>query len=372
MSRLAAIIPAAGLSSRMGHFKPLLMLGGETVIDRVTALFSDCNIDVYLVTGWRSDEVAAGIKNRNIRIIKNPDYQQGMFTSIRAGLAALSEGYEAFFMMPVDIPLVRPVTIRLLSEAAYRHPGSIIHPAFENKRGHPPLVPAVLRNQIMEWRREGGLKTFFRTQEDRTIEIAVPDANIHLDMDHYSDFETITERFRYYEIPSEKECDVITNDVYPMEDHRKRHSQKVAEISMLVAKRLVEAGNRVDLELVRAGAILHDIAKGSPQHETVGGRILREMGFGKTGDVVAAHTRLSGNFENYSIEARIVYLADKMVIGDRIATIEERYNVALARFGFSDEVKARIEEGRLQARRVKQELEGLAGCPLEKMLESPS
>jgi molybdenum cofactor cytidylyltransferase len=370
MSRLAAIILAAGFSSRMGQFKPLLKINNETIIDRQVALFSSFNVDVYLVVGWRGDEVAAGIKNKNICIIRNPDYQQGMFTSIKAGIKHLREDHEAFFMIPVDIPLVRPYTIKRLIKAASDCSGQIIHPVFDKKRGHPPLIPTILREQVIAWESDGGLKSFLKTQEHITLEVAVPDANILLDMDHYSDYETIKQRLGRYEIPTAKECDVILNEICRIDPERKRHSQKVAEIAFTIARSLTGAGNHVDAELVYAAAWLHDIAKEKPHHETAAADILREMGFNKTADIVAVHTDLVEDSDNCSLEAKIVYLADKLVKGDALVTIEDRFENAIQRFGQIPDARHNIEKRKLRALKTKEELEKLTGQPLEEILRS--
>ena len=67
MRKYAAIILAAGFSSRMGQFKPALTIDGETAADRVVALFSRFDLDVYMVVGWRRDEAISGVSNRNIQ-----------------------------------------------------------------------------------------------------------------------------------------------------------------------------------------------------------------------------------------------------------------------------------------------------------------
>ncbi|MFA5317449.1 MAG: NTP transferase domain-containing protein, partial [Dehalococcoidales bacterium] len=62
-NRFAAIILAAGLSRRMGQFKPLLLIGGETITDRVASLFLENGVDVILVTGWQGNSLIDGIKS---------------------------------------------------------------------------------------------------------------------------------------------------------------------------------------------------------------------------------------------------------------------------------------------------------------------
>ncbi|SOB58003.1 Metal dependent phosphohydrolase (fragment) [Pseudodesulfovibrio profundus] len=117
MIRLAAVIPAAGLSSRMGSFKPLLPLGDRTVVEQVVRLFTAEGVDpVIAVTGKRSDEVADAARRAGGDVVHNPGFEQGMFSSVLAGVESLPELVEAFFLLPADMPLIRQETVQLLVE----------------------------------------------------------------------------------------------------------------------------------------------------------------------------------------------------------------------------------------------------------------
>ena len=194
--RYAAVVLAAGYSGRMERFKPLLPLGEETVADHLMSAFLQNGVDVYLVVGHRRDELRAGIRTRNIQFVENPDYPQGMFSSVRAGLRPLGDGYLAAFIAPVDVPLVRPATIARLLQAAEEHPGRVIHPVFRMRRGHPPLVPAALFSAVLDWRGGGGLKSVLHAHEDLAVEVDVPDGNILVDIDNPADYARVMERFR--------------------------------------------------------------------------------------------------------------------------------------------------------------------------------
>jgi molybdenum cofactor cytidylyltransferase len=368
VSNAAAIILAAGLSSRMGAFKPLLTVNGETVADCLISLFLQCRVDVYLVTGWRQEELLAGIKNRAITIIHNADYERGMFTSIQAGARRIRSEHGNFFIMPVDIPLVRPVTIQKLLAASASSPGRIIYPVFNHTRGHPPLIPADLIPGVLYWNEEGGLKSFLATRESAALEVAVPDSNIHFDMDFSSDYEVIKSRFARLEIPSPEECAVILNEACPEDSKLKRHCLKVTEIADAIGSRLADKGIRVDLELIHAAAILHDIAKGQTRHEAAGAEMLRRMGFAKTADVVALHTDLSNINGEVSLESKIVFLADKLAKEDKLVNLEERYRDVLQRYSTTPQINEIVARRLPVAVNIQQEMEKLLGCPLASFL----
>jgi CTP:molybdopterin cytidylyltransferase MocA len=193
-ARYAAIILAGGLSTRMKQFKPLLPLGRETITDRVIDLFLNEGVDVFLIAGYRHNDILAGIKKRDITIIYNPDYEKGMFSSVQAGVRRLNAGYEAFFVSPVDIPLVSPATIQRLMEAGEENPGKIIYPVFGGKRGHPPLIPSALAPTILGWEKGGGLKAALKSRERLAVEIVVPDSFILFDIDTPEDYAELQKR----------------------------------------------------------------------------------------------------------------------------------------------------------------------------------
>ena len=186
-----AVILAAGLSRRMGGFKPLLKIDGVTITDRLTASFRENGVDVYVVAGYRRNDLAAGIISKGITIVDNPDYERGMFTSVQAGVRALGSSYAGTFMAPLDIPLVSPATIRTLLEAAGEHPGKVIHPTFRGRRGHPPLVPAALFPAITGEPPDSSLKEVLGRYRDQAVDVDVPDRNIHIDIDRPADYENV-------------------------------------------------------------------------------------------------------------------------------------------------------------------------------------
>jgi len=366
--RFAAIILAAGYSSRMEQFKPLLSLGKETMTDRVISMFAQNNVDVFLVVGWNKEALLSGIKSRQMTIVENPDYQKGMFSSVVAGISCLPSNYESFFIMPVDIPLVRPATVHHLLDEAARYPGKIIYPTFFEHRGHPPLIPSSLIPSLLQWEADGGLKAFLHDREELAWEVPVPDRNILFDIDAAEDLREALKRLQRYDVPTEGECDVIMNVISPMSRSVHAHCLKVTEVAMAIGSRLKERRRKIDLEMIRAAALLHDLAKGRPDHDKEADRMLHDMGFGKVGDVVADHTDLRNSNGQASLEMKIVYLADKFVDEDNVVSIDKRYRIRDRRFAVTPEVEAKITQRKARALRVKRELEQILDYPLERFI----
>ncbi len=375
-SAYAAVVLAAGLSSRMKPparpFKPLLEIGGLTLTDRLIALYRESGVEVVLVTGWQKEQLLAGINSKDVISVENPDFEKGMFTSIQAGLRRVySAGYQAVFVHPVDIPLVRPYSVRRLLEAADSNPDHIIYPICSAKRGHPTLIPSTFISSILEWRGEGGLKAVLENHRELALDVAVPDDFIHCDIDTASDYAALLERFRGYRIPSASEIDVI-NAIFNVAEDRRRHCRKVEKVALILGESLAKAGKTVDLALVRAAAILHDLAKGRKDHAGAGAQALEEMGFVETGRVVAAHSDLPEGLDGSSLEAKIVFLADKFVAGETPVSVEQRYSLALERFAVSNTIRADIFQRQATALNVKYEFETTLGYPLVPELFFPA
>ena len=137
-----------------------------------------------------------------------------------------------------------------------------------------------------------------------------------------------------------------------------RHCIAVAKAAKTIGKALRKSGKNIDPELIYSAARLHDIAKGQHKHDIAGGQIFRDLGFGQTGDIVAVHTDLAGGNLHLSLEAKVIYLADKLVEGDRPVTLAERYGHAKRPFTLTPEIDTAIERRFQVAQAVKKELEG--------------
>ena len=109
----------------MGRIKPLLPLGKETVIAHLAGSFRAAGVeDIIVVLGHCSDDIIPELKINNIDWVKNDQYEQGMLSSIKTGIQALVKGVGAFFVMPADIPLVRPLTLKALKDTHDAHTGN--------------------------------------------------------------------------------------------------------------------------------------------------------------------------------------------------------------------------------------------------------
>ena len=363
---LSAIVLAGGFSRRMNGFKPLLRLGEDTFTGRTIALFQDFDIPVILVGGYRSEELFSAVLPRNVITRINPEYARGMFSSICTGIACIEPECRGFFLLPVDIPLIRPATITRLIEAFEMKPDSIIYPVFNQRRGHPTLIPTHLIPHILSWQGSGGLKAFLQQYENQAVEIPVADRFIIKDVDTPEDYQQLLQEYETYDIPDDEECRIISEDICRVKPAIIAHGKMVARIATVISQSLEEAGLIINSSLVQAAARLHDIAKGQPKHDAAGGRILTSLGFARVGNVVGVHTELSGGPVN--LEAKIVYLADKLVRGEQVVSLDKRYSISAEQYGKDPDIGVKVAERKQRAEETASEIEALAGISLSEML----
>lgn len=354
--RIAAVVPSAGLSSRMDGFKPLLPLGHGTVLASVVESLRGAGVGhVLVVAGHRAGEVRAEADRLGIESVLNPDYPQGMFSSMRTGLAALPPGFDAVFVLPVDIPLVRTATVRALIKRWTAEKGRpVLYPTFRGERGHPPLLSRDILPRVFTWDGTDGLRGVLAEieRESGVDELPVADANILFDLDHPEDYREALRREKRSGRPSQAET-VALLAMQAVSPRGLAHAEAVAKAAMAMARALNEArsltiprldssgcgsfdtlaGPMLDLALVESAALLHDMAKGSPNHEAEGGRLLDAAGFPDAARIVEAHRDIDLPNSHPITEREVVYLADKLVSCDRSVDVRTRFQEKLDRFG---------------------------------------
>ncbi|NLT93721.1 MAG: NTP transferase domain-containing protein [Actinobacteria bacterium] len=363
MTGTSAIVLAAGRSSRMGGFKPLADLGGRTLLARAVAAFAAIGVeDVVVVTGHRGGEVAAAAGLLGARPVANPRFDRGMYTSVQAGVAAVGAG-RRFFLLPVDCPLVRPETLGKLARAGAAADAGMTVPVFEGRPGHPPLLGPALREEILAADPPGGLRALLAGRQEPALEVAVDDPGVAHDADLREDLERLRDLAAGEDLPSERRCLDLLDEAGASPD-RVAHSLAVAAVAGALAAALNERGQCLCVPLVTAAALLHDIAREEPRHWEVGARLLEGLGYRRVAPLVLRHMRLGDGERDDLDEAQVVFLADKLVLGDRIVGLEARFAARAERFtgdpGALTGVRARLEE----ARRVQARVEAVLERPL--------
>jgi molybdenum cofactor cytidylyltransferase len=365
---ITAIIPAAGYASRMGCIKPLLPLGKGTVIEHIAGSFQAAGIeDVIVVLGHRYSEIVPRLGKNNIAWVVNKQYAQGMMSSFKRGIQALREGTLAFFIMPADIPLVRTSTLKDLVKTHMAHPLQVIYPVFEGQRGHPPLIPGGFREKILNWEGHGGLRRCLKAWDSDALDVVTADQGVLMDMDTPDDYEIILERSRTIDIPLKQEALALLKIHQHCNPQVIDHARAVAFVAAIIGKALIRGGENVNVLLIEAAGLLHDIAKGRPNHAQKGADLVAAKGFQAVADVVGKHMDLVLDSGMRIREQEVVFLADKMVSGTVTVSLEKRLHWKKKQFASDPEALKMATLRMEQALKIKQIAKKIIGKPLEKL-----
>ncbi len=142
-NRIAALVLAAGASSRMGGQHKLLRLidGMPMVRHAVAAALGSRCAQTLVVTGGEAAAVEAALVGAPVSIVRNREYAYGLSTSLHRGLAALPPDTAAAVVLLADMPRVRAAHIDRIIAAFDPHHPAIVVPAHDGRRGHPVLWP---------------------------------------------------------------------------------------------------------------------------------------------------------------------------------------------------------------------------------------
>jgi CTP:molybdopterin cytidylyltransferase MocA len=132
---VVGIVLAAGAGRRFGRPKALVEYQGERLVDRSVRLLRDGGCDRILVVAGAAPLTVAGAT-----VVDNPDWDSGMGSSVRTGLAAGGSA-DAAVLVPVDTPFLGADAVRRVI-AAYRDGASVAAATYGGKRGHPVLIAA--------------------------------------------------------------------------------------------------------------------------------------------------------------------------------------------------------------------------------------
>jgi len=137
-------------------------------------------------------------------------------------------------------------------------------------------------------------------------------------------------------IPSYKQALGLLN-VYCDWPHVIAHCKKVAEVAVFLAENLNENGHKLNIPLIEAGALLHDIAKpygikNKVDHAIEGAKWLERLGYPEVAEIIKYHVFLPENIIKIG-EKEIVNYADKRVNGEEIVTLKRRFEYIFSRYG---------------------------------------
>ena len=185
----AALIVAAGMSSRMGDFKPMLNIGSISIAQRIVATLHQAGIDkIVMVTGYHATLLERHLADNGIVFLRNEDYEHTqMFESACIGLSYLKNKCERLLFTPVDIPLFTAQTVQTLLDSG----APLACPVCDGKRGHPILISSSLIDTILSDDGSDGLRGALERCGAPMSEIPVEDRGVLHDADTPEDYKAL-------------------------------------------------------------------------------------------------------------------------------------------------------------------------------------
>lgn len=166
--RTGAIVLAAGASRRLGRAKQLADWHGRPLLAHVLEQVESWPVDeIVVVLGARSEEIRTVVDLSRFVVVENPDWEEGMASSIRAGLAAAAS--DRVFIALGDQPDI-PAGV---AEALARHDAPVVVPVYRGVRSNPALVQRVVWDELSSITGDRGAAGWFREHPELVQEVAI-------------------------------------------------------------------------------------------------------------------------------------------------------------------------------------------------------
>lgn len=194
---IAAIVVAAGLSTRMGQPKQLLPYAGHTVIEQIVSVLLQCPLaEVVVVTGHERQAIEATLADWPVRCVFNPNYKQGeMLSSVQRGLATLLEAKTAAALIVLsDQPQIEVPVVRRLIEAYQAEPGPLTIPSYQMRRGHPILIDRACWPEILALGWDQTLRAVIKSHAHQINYVVVETESVLRDIDTPEEYRQALQR----------------------------------------------------------------------------------------------------------------------------------------------------------------------------------
>ena len=189
--KLSILILAAGNSSRLGQPKQLIEFEGQTLIERVTETALMVSDNILIIFGGNSELIIPKIErfSDTISTIFNPNWQQGMGTSIRIGVENLAEKSDAILILLSDQPFISSLLLKNMIQIFQKSLNPIVSCLYNQQLGVPMLFDKSVFPELIKLSGDRGAKSFLHLYKDNISTIDFPEGII--DIDTFKDLEKL-------------------------------------------------------------------------------------------------------------------------------------------------------------------------------------
>lgn len=190
--KTGAVIVAAGTSSYINDFKPMLKIGGTTIIKRIITTLKQVGVDdIVVVTGNKADKLEKHISHMGVICMRNERFlETQMLDSARIGLKYLERECQRIFLIPSDIPLFSEDSLRKLLNSS----AEISSPSYQGKEGHPVLISSAIIPMLLSYDGADGLRGAIEYSNKKIMQVPVDDEGILLHVNTANDYEELLSR----------------------------------------------------------------------------------------------------------------------------------------------------------------------------------
>jgi len=186
---IAAVVLAAGESSRMGRPKALLPIDGVRFIEKIVSSFQSTKVGkILVVLGHNAEEMRQKIADLPVLIVVNNEYKKGQLSSLVAAIRDIqsrqsSAELDGILVHLVDHPYVNPILVDVMIDRFYESKKLIVVPRYHGRRGHPVIFSRSLFSVLQDTPLDQGAKAVVHAHQKDTLEIDTEDEGVTIDID---------------------------------------------------------------------------------------------------------------------------------------------------------------------------------------------
>jgi molybdenum cofactor cytidylyltransferase len=191
---VAAVVLAAGRATRMGGQKLLLPFAGRPLVQwAVDAALGSRAGETIVVVGHEAEQVVKVLEDRPVTVVVNAGYEEGLSTSLQAGVRATGAGCDAAVFLLADQPFVDSALVDRLIDRFAESGAEVVRPLIGDRPAHPVLMSARLFPEILEQRGDVGGREVIDRRPERVCMVPVDDPRVAQDIDSMEDYEAARE-----------------------------------------------------------------------------------------------------------------------------------------------------------------------------------